>query len=278
MQVFIVRTGHRLVGTATRALARVPITFSLPATVVIAVGLHWVGSQLNVAATLHKGAAWFLPTLLCEVFCAVGQIAAPLLFLRAVHLRLCRRKSPAEHRPKDEAPTARDGNLLALSWQEFEQVVGRYFASQGHHVEVVGGGGADGGVDLVLRRGGKVWLVQCKRWADASVGVSVVRELYGVICARGAAGGYVVCAGRFTPQASRFALDQGIVLIGAAELSSALRARRARSAPIPVAIDGEMAPQCPRCAAVMVRRSSVRGRFWGCSAYPKCTGTRSTAE
>lgn len=38
-------------------------------------------------------------------------------------------------------------------------------------------------------------------------------------------------------------------------------------------------PHCPRCGAQMVRRTARRGRnpgsrFWGCSRFPKCRGTR----
>jgi ssDNA-binding Zn-finger/Zn-ribbon topoisomerase 1 len=35
------------------------------------------------------------------------------------------------------------------------------------------------------------------------------------------------------------------------------------------------APTCPLCGAIMRSRKSKRGlRFWGCSRYPQCRGTR----
>lgn len=34
------------------------------------------------------------------------------------------------------------------------------------------------------------------------------------------------------------------------------------------------APICPECSKNMRKRHSTRGDFWGCSAYPKCKGTR----
>jgi four helix bundle suffix protein len=34
------------------------------------------------------------------------------------------------------------------------------------------------------------------------------------------------------------------------------------------------APPCPDCGAPMKKRSSQRGDFWGCSAYPQCKGIR----
>ena len=33
-------------------------------------------------------------------------------------------------------------------------------------------------------------------------------------------------------------------------------------------------PSCPKCGATMRRRSGRYGRFWGCSRYPSCRGTR----
>jgi hypothetical protein len=42
----------------------------------------------------------------------------------------------------------------------------------------------------------------------------------------------------------------------------------------------ESQPTCPKCGLAMVRRA--RGRdgapFWGCSAYPRCRGTRELAD
>ena len=43
-----------------------------------------------------------------------------------------------------------------------------------------GRGRADGGVDLVLVRNGETTVVQVKHWRRDVVGVSLVRELYGV--------------------------------------------------------------------------------------------------
>ena len=42
------------------------------------------------------------------------------------------------------------------------------------------------------------------------------------------------------------------------------------------------APHCPKCGAMMVVRTATKGenagsRFWGCSAFPKCRGTRDYA-
>lgn len=65
----------------------------------------------------------------------------------------------------------------------------------------------------MLRQGGDKFLVQCKQWKAFTVGVTVVRELYGVMAASGAAGGFVVTAGRFTEQATGFASGRNVTVI-----------------------------------------------------------------
>ena len=44
--------------------------------------------------------------------------------------------------------------IRKLSWREFEELVGEAYRRKGYNVTETGGGGADGGVDLVLKRGG----------------------------------------------------------------------------------------------------------------------------
>jgi restriction system protein len=54
--------------------------------------------------------------------------------------------------------------LDGMSWREFEILVGEAFRLQGYGVTEIGGGGADGGVDLVLKKGSEKFLVHCKQW------------------------------------------------------------------------------------------------------------------
>ena len=37
-------------------------------------------------------------------------------------------------------------------------------------------------------------------------------------------------------------------------------------------------PKCPQCDKPMKKRSSAKGEFWGCSAYPECKGLRRIEE
>lgn len=63
--------------------------------------------------------------------------------------------------------------------------MGEAFRMQGYRVVETGGNGPDGGIDLILRKDREKYLVQCKQWKAFSVVVPVVRELYGVMAAKG---------------------------------------------------------------------------------------------
>src|SRR4029450_7889695 len=94
--------------------------------------------------------------------------------------------------------------LRALSWQDFERMVGEAYRRQGYVVEELGGSAPDGGVDLYIFNGGQKTVVQCKRWRTLQVGVPLVRELYGVVTAERAANGIPVPPGTFTEDAKAF--------------------------------------------------------------------------
>ena len=69
--------------------------------------------------------------------------------------------------------------------------------------------------------------MQCKQWRAFKVGVDVVRELYGVMAARGATGGFVVTSGRFTDDAISFASGRNVTLVDGPKLVGLIRQARA---------------------------------------------------
>ena len=157
-----------------------------------------------------------------------------------------------------------------------------------------GGGGADGGVDLVLTKGSEKFLVQCKQWKAYKVGVDVVRELYGVMAARGATGGFVVTSGTFSGDAQDFAQGRNVKLVDGARLFGPIKQAKeslsSRPSDSKTTLDrrppaepsGASMPNCPKCAAAMVKRTAKKGQnagneFWGCTTYPVCRGIRPVA-
>ena len=174
-------------------------------------------------------------------------------------------------------------SIIDLSWKEFEDLMAEAFRQQGFGVEEMLGGGPDGGIDLVLRRGGEKILVQCKRWRNKPVPVSVVRETYGLLMVdRAANSAKVVTTSGFTPDAVTFARGKPIELIGKDALLKLLHGVQSRGVSAPgIALTASTSTtlSCPKCEAEMVRRTARKGAsagqdFWGCRNYPECRGTR----
>ncbi len=173
-------------------------------------------------------------------------------------------------------------SVAALGWRDFERLVGEAFRRQGHAVEETGLGGAGGGIDLILRRGGRRILVQCKQWRREKVPVNVVREMYGLLAHHQADEVRIAALGGFTRDAARFAegkpieLIDGSILLGmirdVQSTSEAPKERNERSEALPA----ELAPKCPRCDAPMMQRMNRQtgAAFWGCSTFPRCRATR----
>lgn len=179
-------------------------------------------------------------------------------------------------------------DIRRLSWRRFESVVGEAFRRRGYSVLEKAVDGADTGIDLVLKKDGRKFYVQCKQWKQTTVGVRPVRELLSVIIARRVAGGYLVTAGKYTQEARDFAQNASISLIDGDALAVMVEEARApqpfmdptiRSRDQTLIRHPVRDPQCPACGGAMVRRTAKRGNdagdvFWGCEMFPKCRGTR----
>jgi hypothetical protein len=178
------RRGEGLVGLLTE----VPWWMSGIIAGVVYVGLRWVlpsiefnNLVLKSLAAATPQAAWFFA----------------LLFLIPGLVSFLKRKE-RQHLLDTRSDLV---SIRKLSWSDFELLIGEAFRRQGYAVEERGGNAPDGGVDLVLRKDGQKTLVQCKHWKTQQVGVSIVRELLGVVTAQSAIGGIVVTAGDYTAEA-----------------------------------------------------------------------------
>jgi restriction system protein len=269
------------------------ITASLP---------WWVGAILAPLsyAILHHYAIAAVPTTavpgqighmvagqLTKTFASIGQYLLPVVFLLAALTSFFKRV-----KRQNLALTTRGSinTIRSLSWRDFELLVGEAFRMKGYSVTETGGNGADGGIDLMLKKEGEVFLVQCKQWRAFKVSVNIVRELFGVMAAHGATGGFVVTSGVFTDEASSFAKGRNIVLIDGVELaemishvkSSRSNQPHTESQPKPL-FNARPQVLCPVCGGSMVRRIANKGpnkgnEFWGCAQFPRCRGVRSNLK
>jgi len=157
-----------------------------------------------------------------------------------------------------------------LKWQDFEFLLSEWFKKQGYTTELTGGGGADGGVDIKLYKDGQLYLVQCKHYKTWKVSVQVVRELFGVMAAEKAVGGYVVTSGKYTQDAQAFAEGKNIELIDGPKLEAILDSSELTSD----SVTEDSSELCPKCGNPLTERKGKYGKFLGCTTYPKCTFTK----
>ncbi|MDX1407165.1 MAG: restriction endonuclease [Saprospiraceae bacterium] len=239
--------------------------------------------NLILAAVVYFGLKYYLPSVelqnpaiqgIGKVFANMaGMFASIFVFSAVISAYHAWRRGEL----LDRQTSAR--SIKAVSWKEFEYLVSEAYRRQGYSVRGNPGVGADGGVDLVLSKDGERFLVQCKNWRSSKIGVSVVRELFGVVTAEGASGGIVVCSGCITNDAVEFARGKPVTLVDGSALTRLIG--HVQKSP---KIQAEDKPQihdktCPVCQSPMVIRTARRGKnagssFWGCSRYPECRGAR----
>jgi restriction system protein len=237
---------------------------------------HWLAGRPQPTISGPGQVGSLFPYMFITGVSGALQYLAPMLCLVGALISFVKRTKRASLVANVTASKGADA-LNDMSWAEFETLTAEAFRLQGFAVQEQGGAQPDGGVDLVARKGSETFLVQCKQWRAFKVGVDVVRELYGVMAARGAAGGYVVTSGTFTADARTFAEGRNVRLIDGTRLFGLLQQARASldargaapaaplaSTPAKVVPPSNSAPSCPMCKATMVRRTAKKGaNCWG---------------
>jgi restriction system protein len=267
--------------------ARAPWWVGVVLAVVSYVALHAYARQPMPSALQPGQLGSFAVAGMGRALANAGQYALPLIFLAGAAISAFRRRRAGQ---LHASAALRADTVAQMSWHEFELLVGEFFRRQGFSAVNNFDAGPDGGVDVLLTKGTDRYLVQCKHWRALRVGVQPVRELYGVMAAQRAAGGFVVTSGAFTEEARSFAAGREIQLIDGAALRRGVRTQAtAASTPLPPAPTikppaspgAPPTPECPLCRAPMVMREARTGplagtRFWGCSQFARtrCRGTR----
>lgn len=246
-------------------LIDLPWWFSVVVAAVVFFGIRWL-------LPAFAGSNMFLRPLVGAIQPVAWVFTLPFLITPAfAGLRAARRRGLLDSQHGLET-------LRALSWQDFERLVGEAYRRRGYTVEEAGGSSPDGGVDLVLYAGGRKTVVQCKRWRTSQIGVSLVRELYGVMVAEKAERAIFVTTGTFTGEANAFARGKPLDLVDGEALAKLVECVQT-SKTVQAAT---ATPACPKCGGEMVQRVAKRGAqagktFWGCRLYPKCHGVRDGA-
>jgi restriction system protein len=198
--------------------------------------------------------------------------------------------------------------LKGIQWRDFEWLMVMLFDLEGYEVKLnseIGPHGealADGGVDLIVKKDGKTYVVQCKQWRTELVGVDVVRQTLGAKLVEGADGAIVVTSGEFSRQASDLKEKrEDLELWDGAGIVSKLKQHEERLkkegegfareslSRVTEMLTGKAreadnrieVPRCERCGGRMIlkQKQGTTNRFWACSNYGKtCEGSRMRLE
>ena len=121
--------------------------------------------------------------------------------------------------------------IRSMKWANVQLLLAEAFRLQGFLVKEIGGESAD----MVLLREESRYLVDCRHWSAWEVGANAPGQLYGAMGRLEARGGFVVTAGKFTPDALEFARGLNVELIAGSELARMLEmAKETISGALPV--------------------------------------------
>jgi restriction system protein len=190
----------------------------------------WVLLALAVYTLLHPIAILQFPTptglvdlvstvlgQLLVMLARIGENLLPLGFLVAAVV------SGFDHWKRSDlrASVARDasGSLLrGLSRTDFELLVGDAFRRRAYRVRPLPSGSHPDGRTLALLKDGRRFLLDYSNWMSRKAGAGAVRKLNEHMKELGAAGGFAVTSGQFTPEARHFAAEKNIELIDGRQL------------------------------------------------------------
>jgi restriction system protein len=216
------------------------------------------------------------------------QFVVPPLLLLLAGLSLADRYQ--RDRKLASASREAENKLRGMSWPEFDRLLGQMLRDRGFTF-VAELGGRPEGADVVAKKDEKRHLVQFRHWRAKAVDLGSLREVFGVVVDKRMASGIVVTSGKFTPEAREFATGRNLELIDGYQVT--LWMRRFTQEINPAAASTDTAPRdgtdvvtmgnekstCPECAspmAVKMQRAGLTAgqKFWVCSRYPACRGTR----
>ena len=172
--------------------------------------------------------------------------------------------------------------ISQLEWRVFEKLCTRLWELKGFNAKETQTG-ADGGVDFYLYANTtqqKIGAVQCKSWGKKQIGVSVIRELQGVVAAEQLKLGLLMYTGQLSKDAQNF-LDQPSVTIKAQNQHDILIEIQKLPTETQVSLLQEITegdystPSCPNCDQKLVQRTAKKtGKvFMGCVNFPRCRYT-----
>ena len=152
-----------------------------------------------------------------EVQISLGQTFAPVIalaLLSPVTFTLFKSNRKKKLRDlKKEIQAIQD-----LPWQDFKVLVAEAYSRTGYIILENSAFTADPSIDIVMRKGAKLYLLQCRYWQNRKLGIREIKNLLSLMHAKQASGVFLLTTGIFTNEARHFAAGRPINLVDGIEL------------------------------------------------------------
>ena len=156
-------------------------------------------------------------TLVNEVNISFGPVVAPVIalaFLAPVSFSLLKQNRKKKlHDLKREIQSIQE-----LSWQQFKELVAEAYRESGYLILENSTFTADPCVDLVMRKGANLYLVQCRYWQNRKLGIREVKNIFALMHAKQASGVFLLTTGIFTTEARHYVAGRPVNLVDGIEL------------------------------------------------------------
>lgn len=167
-------------------------------------------------------------------------------------------------------------DLRRLKPAEFEEFIAHLFQKMGFVTDVVGGSN-DGGIDVIAKKDGEKYYIQCKKFITQQVSVGAMRDFYGAVVDKMEnSKAYFITTNVFTLEAENFAMGKPIELIDGKKLMEYVKLSGLDVViPNRPVFGSDVTEKCPSCGSELVLRTAKKGansghNFYGCSNYPTC--------
>ncbi|UHA75255.1 restriction endonuclease [Paenibacillus sp. 481] len=160
-----------------------------------------------------------------------------------------------------------------MSGRQFEHYLGYLFRALGYSTKVTSASG-DYGADLILSKDSRTIVVQAKRYSK-NVGIEAVQQVHSSMNYYNASEAWVVSNRDYTHAATSLAKSNGVLLISREQLMDMIIKVNPQAAPKSFLKNAPPVKQiCESCGQLLVIREGPRGKFYGCSTFPKCRNTK----
>jgi restriction system protein len=151
---------------------------------------------------------------------------------------------------------------------EFESFLLAHFEKLGYKVKLTKKSN-DYGADLLLRKKGRIIVVQAKRYSK-KVGIKAVQELVASLKYYKASEGIVITNNYFTKNAINLAKVNCVELWDRKKLTTIMQKNNCKKLADNIIDQTNESKICPICGGNLILKNGMYGAFWGCSNYPKC--------